>query len=458
MSSAYPNGFLALVLTRIIGNFSIYGIRSFLILYFTTTFLFSDETALNMYGAYMSLLYLIPLFGGWLSDQFLGEKKAMLLGGVFAFLGGLLLVFHLEPLLPVGMTFLALGFGIIKPVNISAVGHLFKDHHEKDRAYMILYIGMNVGSALGPLFCGFVGYYYGWHYAFLPIGTLVLAASVLSYRVIKIDNNANKQPHNFLKPTALTLCMTLAVYICLRHVDYIDLLLPSIIIIGFGCFGWLYKISAPSDQRKLRDIFTLIIIFSLFCAVFEQTGGAINIFINRYVDKQIMGTSLPTELFHSFNPLFVIILGSLMKVMKKEQNVYTSFLKGLTCLGISFFILGVTKFMTSGDTVSWVWIALFFVFQVLGELYVVPVGFSTISKLSPKNHKSFVMGMWLVSAACGHYISSFIARTYAQYEGLTTIQSYQTFFSLLSLVVFFIVFLVVTLTRKKSRNLVRKYE
>lgn len=75
-------------------RFGYYGMRALLTLYLADHFLFSDTTTAGLYGAFTSLVYLTPLFGGLLADRYLGNKRAVKLGALLMALGYLGLCFN----------------------------------------------------------------------------------------------------------------------------------------------------------------------------------------------------------------------------------------------------------------------------------------------------------------------------------------------------------------------------
>ena len=83
----HPRGLVTLFFTEMWERFSFYGMRALLVLYLTQHFLFSDQKAQGLYGAYAALVYLMPVIGGVLADRFLGSRKAVTIGAVFLVLG-----------------------------------------------------------------------------------------------------------------------------------------------------------------------------------------------------------------------------------------------------------------------------------------------------------------------------------------------------------------------------------
>ncbi len=85
----HPRGMVILFLTEMWERFSYYGMRGLLIFYLTEQFLFSDKEAAAQYGAYTTLVYLMPLLGGIVADRYLGTRKAVAFGALLLVCGHL---------------------------------------------------------------------------------------------------------------------------------------------------------------------------------------------------------------------------------------------------------------------------------------------------------------------------------------------------------------------------------
>src|SRR5665213_770614 len=85
----HPRGLIILFFAEMWERFSYYGMRGLLIFYLTEHFLFSDTFSQGQYGAYTTLVYLLPLLGGYLADRFLGSRKAIAFGAVLLVVGQL---------------------------------------------------------------------------------------------------------------------------------------------------------------------------------------------------------------------------------------------------------------------------------------------------------------------------------------------------------------------------------
>uniref|UniRef100_UPI003137C3AF peptide MFS transporter n=1 Tax=Sphingobium sp. YR657 TaxID=1884366 RepID=UPI003137C3AF len=185
----HPRGLYLLFFAEMWERFSYYGMRAILIFYLTKHFLFGEDKAYLLYGAYTSLVYITPVIGGYLADRFLGPRKAVLVGGVFIAIGHFLIAITegpggQDPLFLNGF-YLALasiivGTGFLK-ANISVlVGELYaRDDHRRDPAFSIFYMGINMGGMLGPVVCGLLGELWGWSWGFGAAGVGMLAGLVM---------------------------------------------------------------------------------------------------------------------------------------------------------------------------------------------------------------------------------------------------------------------------------------
>ncbi len=93
----HPRGLVVLFFAEMWERFSYYGMRGLLVLYLTWHFLFEADEAFTLYGAYVALVYLGPLLGGYLADRYLGFRKAVTFGAVLLVAGHALMGFHGAP-------------------------------------------------------------------------------------------------------------------------------------------------------------------------------------------------------------------------------------------------------------------------------------------------------------------------------------------------------------------------
>ena len=173
----HPAGLYTLFFAEMWERFSYYGMRALLVLYMIKGFLgYGDDQAYTVYGAYTALVYMTPFIGGMLADRILGQRRAVIIGGVLMAAGHLLMTIESEWPFFFALALLIAGNGFFKPNISTTVGTLYgPGDKRRDDGFNIFYTGINLGAAMSPLLCGFVGEVYGWHYGFglATLGMLV---------------------------------------------------------------------------------------------------------------------------------------------------------------------------------------------------------------------------------------------------------------------------------------------
>lgn len=173
----HPAGLYTLFFAEMWERFSYYGMRALLIFYMIKGFLgYGDAQAYTVYGAYTALVYMTPFIGGMLADKILGKRMAVIIGGLLMAAGHLLMMVESEWPFFFALALLIVGNGFFKPNISTTVGSLYSaGDRRRDDGFNIFYTGINLGAAMSPLLCGFVGETYGWHYGFglATIGMLI---------------------------------------------------------------------------------------------------------------------------------------------------------------------------------------------------------------------------------------------------------------------------------------------
>jgi POT family proton-dependent oligopeptide transporter len=195
--AGHPKGLYMLFFAEMWERFSYYGMRAILIFYLTQHWLFTDSKSNLVYGAYTSLVYITPVLGGYLADRYLGQRKAVVFGGILLAIGHSLMAVEgvggqSDPTINVfwgALAFIIVGSGFLK-ANISVmVGQLYKlTDIRRDGAYTIFYMGINVGAAIGTIMVAYLGQTIGWGFGFglAGIGMLVgLVVFVLGKSALK---------------------------------------------------------------------------------------------------------------------------------------------------------------------------------------------------------------------------------------------------------------------------------
>ena len=442
----HPRGLFVLFFAEMWERFSYYGMRALLVLYLTKHFLFGDDKAYLIYGAYTSLVYITPVIGGYLADKFLGQRKAVLFGAVLLTFGHFLMGFEGEggadsPALAffyLALSFIIVGSGFLK-ANISViVGQLYpRDDRRRDPAYTIFYMGINLGAALGALVCGYLGETYGWRYGFgaAGVGMLLGLLVFVGFKPLLMGRGEPHDPALLRKPVA-GLRLEWLIYLgavvgvlgiwgliqAQQTVGYI-LAAFALLAVGYVVFTAVTKLAKPDRDRIFAAMF-LIALNPLFWGLFEQAGSSLNIFTDRNVDRTMFGAEVPASVFQSINAIYIVLLGPVFAGLwvflakrRMEPSAPAKFGIALLQLGAGFLVLVAGAAAAGGNATPVIFIFLIYLLHTTGELCLSPVGLSAMTRLAPANMLSLMMGTWFLSTAGGNYIGGLIAQATGGHGG-----------------------------------------
>lgn len=420
----HPKALYLLFFTEMWERFSYYGMRGILVLYLAKTYAegglgIDNKTATLIYGYFTGFVYFTPLIGGWLADNFLGQRKAIYIGALTMGLGQLVLFgFRNYIGLALGLSLLILGNGFFKPNISTLVGKLYEDGDPKrDSAFSIFYMGINLGAFLAPLIIGILTdnifaernaageiTMYGYKYGFLAasIGMFIgyIIFSALSRKLLGdlgVAPSAELQDVADIKKAS-------------NEVKYAhDQELTS------------------NEKKRVVAIFIFFFFAIFFFAGFEQAGSSLTLYaenyINRTVDLPFFGSfTIPTSAFQSVNPFFIICLAPLFAIfwMSKIGQRITTPVKmggGMVILGIGFFFMLGAVAERGGDIsdvtvkASLWWLVMTYLVHTIGELCLSPVGMSVVTKLSPPKLASLLMAVWLLSSFFANILGGYLAST-----------------------------------------------
>jgi len=433
--AGHPKGLYMLFFAEMWERFSYYGMRAILIFYLTQHWLFNDGKSNLILGAYTSLVYITPVLGGYLADRWLGQRKAVLFGGILLALGhGFMAVEGTggqdDPTINVFWLALALiivGSGFLK-ANISVmVGQLYRlTDVRRDGAYTIFYMGINVGAAIGTILVAYLGQTIGWGYGFGLAGIGMLAGLVVFVLGKKALHGAGEAPAPLSKATELTLygIGLAAVAVMWALVQYQDVIQNLLIISGLALLGYvLYEsFKLPKEPReRMFAILFLISLNPLFWGLFEQAGGSMNLFTDRFVDR----SGVPAGIFQSINPIYIILMAPLFAGLwqwlgrkGREPSAPAKFGLALAQMGLANLVLvwGAEAYGVAAMTPVFLVFA-YYLFATTAELCLSPVGLSAMNRLAPTYLASLIMGAWFYMTAVGNFVAGKIGEATGGHDG-----------------------------------------
>ena len=427
----HPAGLFVCFLTEMWERFSYYGMRALLIFYLTKHWEFSDASSYLIYGAYTSLVYIMPVFGGMLADQVLGSKKAVTYGAILLVLGHTGMTVESEvQIFYLSLALIISGVGFLKPNISTLVGALYEEGDpRRDSGFTIFYMGINIGAFSATLLCGYLGETYGWAYGFGAAGIGMLFGLVIFLFGQPYLQGLAGPPSNLYKEKNFGISnenwayisgilMVLVSWFLVQNQQLVGSLLG-----GFGAIcigGWLFYtlLKCPPIERDRLIVVGILILFSLmFWALFEQAGSSLNILTDRGVDRSLLGWTVPASMFQSLNALFIFTLApffAMLWIALAKRNIEPStplkFAIGIIFVGLGFLVLVAGMESSDGVQTAVIWIILIYLLHTLGELCLSPVGLSSVTKLSPQRIVGVMMGMWFFASAAGNYVAGLIAR------------------------------------------------
>jgi POT family proton-dependent oligopeptide transporter len=170
------------------------------------------------------------------------------------------------------------------------------------------------------------------------------------------------------------------------------------------------KMGLENDARdRIFAILFLVALNPVFWGLFEQAGGSLNLYTDRYVDRG----GVPASIFQSINPIYIILLAPLFAglwvVLGKrglEPSAPAKFGLALLQVGAGFllFVLGAHTVGPAAMTPV-IFVFLIYFLHTTGELCLSPVGLSAMNRLSPKFMTSLIMGAWFYMSAVGNFVA-----------------------------------------------------
>jgi POT family proton-dependent oligopeptide transporter len=445
----HPRGLSTLFFTEMWERFSYYGMRALLILFMTAApaaggLGFDTSTAGAVYGLYTSMVYMTSLPGGWVADRLIGQRRAVLYGGVLIASG------HFSMALPslttfyIGLLLIVVGTGLLKG-NISViVGRLYRpDDQRRDAGFSIYYMGINMGAFFAPLVCGYLGQRINWHAGFAAAGvgmTLGLVQYVLGARYL---GEAGLHPAAARSPAAAAALWRRATllggvaglgFVALGGLLYAGvlpitarqiadaagylLLMTTVVFFAWLFFGGDWT---PAERKRLYAIGVLFLAAALFWSEFEQAGSTLNLFADRATRNSILGWNFPSSWFQSVNALFIITFAPVfawlwVRLGSHEPSSPVKFSAGLIGVGAGFAILvPAAQASVSGALVSPMWLIATYLIHTFAELCLSPVGLSSMTKLAPARVAGLMMGVWFLATAVGNLIGGRLASLYGSF-------------------------------------------
>ena len=462
----HPVGLYLVFFTGMWERFSYYAMRGILVLYLTATWLngglgYNEKFSNTVYGLATGLCYFTPLFGGWLSDRYLGQRKSILIGGFIMVLAQFLLFAPelfttISPTLTPeqlehnqfigrvglfsGLFLLIIGNGFFKPNISSIVGDLYEPGDKRlDSAFSIFYMGINLGAVIAPLIVG------------------LLADNV--FATTYVDANGVTQithgyRYGFLAAAVGVLIgQLLFVFLSNKYLGNIGIAPKGAAKVAETSVEEVKTPLTRQEKERIAVIFIFFFFAVFFFAGMEQAGASFNLYANKYIDRTVFGYEIPTPWLQMINPFFVIVLAPVFAYfwntrLGQALNTPLKMGLGLIVLGIGFWFMLIAGFQRGATwegglnivdnpnemvKASMIWMIITYLLHTIGELSLSPVGLSIVTKLSPARFASLFMGVWIMAAAFANMLAGLISSYVVELGASTVFASISAFVMILGI-------------------------
>jgi POT family proton-dependent oligopeptide transporter len=436
----HPRGLTTLFVTEMWERFSYYGMRALLILFMVKTAAdgglgYDTKRAAAIYGTYTMSVYLLSILGGFIADNFIGARRAVLVGGIIIASGHFAMAFNSQATFFAGLVLIALGTGLLKPNISTMVGSLYpKNDERRDAGFSIFYMGINLGAFLSPLVTGYLAQSaswkaqltswgldprHSWHWGFAAAGvgmTLGLIMYVLQRGRLAHVGLAPAAEADGSRPwgkLGLVALSSLVLILVMKASDDHPQLVYLLFALQVAAILF-FAFKPDADSKRIAAIIVFFFAAEIFWAIFEQTGSTISLFADRLTRNEIFGHPFPSSWWQSVNSVWVILLAPVfaflwIKLGSKQPSSPLKFGLGLLFVALSFVLMVPAAKLTADGRIGPLWLIGLFFLQTVGEMLLSPVGLSTMTKLAPPRLVGLVMGIWFLAAALGNKLAGVLA-------------------------------------------------
>ena len=326
-----PRGLYVLFGTEMSERYSFYTVGAMLSLYLRDTtdgFGFSNARSASVVSTYNMFIYFTPLIGGLIADRLTGFRKAIMIGGVSFMIGHALLAVPDNLFICyLALTFLVIGNGFFKPNVSSMVGNLYREgSHLKDKAYLIFYMGINIGALLAPLIANFIQPRWGFHPAFF-MGAIGMVISLIVFGVnqkwVRHADRKESRGGDFTRDDGSKAHQ--------EAVAVTEDLPPT---------AEATAMAAVPEWKRIMALIVIFLIVIVFWMVFHQNSISLTWWAEDH------SRALPGILSFAINPLYIIILSTPLAAFWSwldrrglEPSTPMKMMIGMILTGLSFVIL-----------------------------------------------------------------------------------------------------------------------
>lgn len=437
-SFGHPKGLFTLFQTELWERFSYYGMRAILLLFLSDYAVnqgleLDISTAKAVVATYSASAFMLSIIGGWVADRLWGAYRSTLYGGLIIITGHIILAFPLDYAAFLGIIFVAIGTGLLKPNIATMVGELYTpEDKRRDSGFSIFYMGINIGALLAPITVSYFRNIGGYHAGF-AVAALGMAIALFFY--LRGKTTLSEQSENVPNPITseqklkllrnglvllIGIVLVLGFFRFFLEMSIITSITNSLnllaMIMPIGYF-WIMFTSPKVNKAERSRLLAFIPIFlttAAYSMLFEQGGSSLVEFAVKGTELNVGSLKISPEWYNSVNPLAIILFTGFFAILWTKLNGKPSLpvklAIGLGLVVLSFFYLGFTAKYYEGFNMLAPWwvLVVAYLIMTIGELCSSPVGYSAATLLAPKSFKSQGLALWLMASAFGQSVAGIV--------------------------------------------------
>jgi POT family proton-dependent oligopeptide transporter len=388
--STMPPGIPYIIGNEAAERFSFYGMKTILAIFMTKYLLdangqpdyMTDAEASTVVHRFVSAVYFIPIIGAFLADWLLGKYRTIMMLSLVYCAGHAVLALmdaglgiHQKYLLYGGLGLIALGSGGIKPCVSAHVGDQFGPRNKDliSKVFGWFYFSINFGSFFSTLLTPWLRENYGPSVAFGVPGVLMALATLMFWMGRNVYVHIPPSGNKFFEETF-----------------------------------------SKDGLRAVGNLIPLYLLVAMFWCLFDQTASRWVLQAERMDRTLLAGHTVTSDQIQAVNPLLVMALIPLFNYALYPAISKFFPLTPLRKIGIGMF-LTLPSFMipawienqiaAEANPSIW-WQIAAYVFLTAAEVMVSITCLEFSYTQAPKEMKSVIMGLYLLSVALGNIFAS----------------------------------------------------
>ena len=342
--------------------------------------------ATQIFGLYVGLVYLVPVFAGALGDRWFGRTRMVAAGAVLMTAGHFCMAFDQSFLL--AMLLLIVGAGALRGNLAPQVGELYaREDARRDVGFQLYYSMVNLGAFIAPVVTGWLAQAISWHvgFAFAGVGMLIGLIIYLAGQHVVVP--AAPRPARGEKAPPLT----------------------------------------AEERRRVLALIALVPVAALFWIAQSQVWNTYNLWVRDHIELSVGSFLVPVPWLQAIDGLspFICLPPMLMfwrwqAARGREPDEFAKAAIGCFIFAAATLWLAAAGLVTDGHgRTPLLWAVAFHLSSNLGWLYYTPTMLALFTRVGPASANATLVGVLALGTFLGTLISG---RLGGLYERMTAAQ------------------------------------